>query len=385
MPQPVEYGFVYCIMGPERETNITGHVCIALYCTNDKGKKMVTRTAGYYAMPPNSFFDNLFNYDISGNFGWFKTERLGDFDSVHPMRAKLYKLPKNKYDELDAKCQKMLDDQQQAVTDHATVTKLPRLEKFRHHPFENNSLLINELEKERAATLRLPSRLKPFELLPPKLNNCKFQILNLLQGIIPSEEIKLLKGSISFIPRSSGQLDAVFFNGEGPFHQHQKKSKNCLFFRSAAPKTVYFREQKDSQLSIMTCPQDDKTIQLIERLKKIERLLIFPDTKELQTNILLAREALLKYVQETYQLLATAFFRTVPIAEAEDLLNAFYAAAIGEFELESVKLSEDLPFVVVPALSKQKQKQLCDILGKPYIQVAAEGDHLARIGKNKAM
>lgn len=378
-----EYGFVYCVMGPERNTNRAGHVCLVLYCTDDSGKKMVTRTVGFYAMPPHSFLDQIFNYDISGNHGWLKPERLGDFDAGYRMRGIDRVLPKEKFEELDRRCYRMEYEQDEAVFEHARVLDLkPMTAKHRHHAYEQDSLVIYELEKERAIILGVPSRLKPFELLPPKLNNCKFQVLDLLKDIIPLPEIKHFEGSLSAIPRSSGKLNSVFFNAVGRLHPHTKKNRGCCGFFKKKDEIVYYREQADEEarLSVMTCPQDDTTIQLIERLKRIEKLLEIPTIEHPKMYLLLG------YIQDCYQALAySESNKSLYNAKynAKGLLDAFYAAAIGEFEIEEYILSADLPFFVIPDLTEAIQKKLCDILEKPYIKVAAEGDHLAPVAKFK--
>lgn len=380
-----EYSVAYCIVGPERGFNSAWHACIALARKDENGEKEVTQTLGYYAVPGLNFIENIIGFDMRDNHGVFKQERSRYFDVADAMYVKEYDLTKELYDEALKRCQMRISEQAQAISEHATVLKLVPKAKFRHYPYEDSSLAIFELEKERSKTLNLPMRLRPFQFTPPNLSNCKFQSLDILDGIIPAEEIKRLEGVSRTIPRWSGKLDRMFFHAEGPLHPHNKKSeKRCFFFnKKNTGGFVYSRESKDSRLWLITCPQSDKIIDLIQRLRQAEKLLEHPDHFHPK------QAELLKYIKEHYRSLSssklssvTDLFKIDHVENAKSLLDTLHTAAIGEYDSDGINpyAKVDLPFFVVPNLSPEKKKELCSILGKPYLNLSSP-----QVGKIKAM
>jgi len=387
MPADNKYSVAYCIMGPERGANRAWHACIALMRKDERGEKEVTLTLGYYAVPGQNFIENIIGFDMRDNHGVFIQERVCDFDVADAMYLKEYPLlTKELYDEVERRCQMRISGQAQAISEHSTALKLaPKKTKARHYPYEENALAIFELEKERSKTLNVPMRLQPFQFTPPNLSNCKFQALEILVGIISAEEMKNLEGMSRTIPRWSGKLDRMFFHAEGPLYPHNKRpEKRCLFFtKKNTGGVVYSRDPKDSQLWLTTCPQNDKIIDLIQRLRQAEKLLEHPDLSHPK------QADLLKYIKEHYRALsssksslATDLFKIDHVENAKSLLDTLHTAAIGEYDRDDIDANakDDLPFLVVPNLSAEKKKQLCGILGKPYLNLSSP-----QVDKIKAM
>lgn len=249
---------IYCVMGPERETNSAGHTFVALAKMGSTGEMELEATLGYYAMPPTkvaikSLNDLIsptvlvdwltsmlkkassINYDLNGNHGWFKSEKPHQVNSPYSMRAKRIEITEEQYEQLKTQFHHLKATQEKAVNENAAALQLvPMTDKVRFHPFENKSLRIYEHEKKTRGAL---SRLKPFEftfvylnrLALPPVNNCKVQALHLLEDILSPEEIQLLKGWSKTIPRF-GKLDRVFFELDAPMCRYEKKTWGiCLF------------------------------------------------------------------------------------------------------------------------------------------------------------
>ncbi len=379
-------GVIYCVMGTEVGSNKKRHASIVLIRDG-----MVSDTLGYYGAPDTArhplirFLKKKFNivYDMRENHGLFEREAFHVFDKGYRMYGKFFPLSHDKVELLQKKINSRLDDQNEAIEEVAKEFHLPAKapDKMRKYPYEHHSKFIFKHEKSKSKQAGYPSRLRPFEVTPynRKSNNCKVQALDLLEDILLPDEITMLAGWHRGIPLySGGQLDWLFFKGEGnDWYAFQKKSGQ----------TIFSRKPETSQIKWQPYVQDARSIDLIEQLIRIERLIEAPDCADPQNNeeLLSYRHDFLNQIRCHYECFAHvkesgwsvlglfSWEKTTLMGyrrDANHLLQVIYAAAIGEFDPYAIDKKDpaDLAFVVVRELSVEKKKMLCEIMGRAYQQ-----------------
>lgn len=377
--RPIEYGVIYGVMWMEHKANIGGHALIILIKKDQTEEFDVQRTFSFYPMRSDSKEVSWLkkriklSVDLSGNHGVFTPEKWHYIDYPYPMRAVRFKISKEKFEELNLRCDTRESEQAAAIAEHAKALNLSPLPIEAQHvyAYENNALRIFNQEKVKAAEAHSPLRLRPFEL---SSNSCKVEMLRILEGIITPEEHQSIQGGLRAIPMFYGnKISMMFFNGEGPVHSHDKSH--------------YSRTQTDSRVSLMTCPQESDVITTITKLKRLEKLLEnpeFKDNNECQNLLSSIRRHYICFDKQPTPPVRSSLSRLFSgkttlekdLKNAKNFLNTFYAAAIGEYDKEGIDKEDnaDLPFFVVPDLPLSMKKEICNILGKKYMDASIKMD-----------
>ncbi len=416
------YLVTFCAMDSEAEANPFWHTFLLLSRFDQKTQKLeVVDTWGFYGLPTtakDSWTRRLkikigLDVDFTDNHGMLRHEETRFLDLGCGLHGATFEVSEAKFLELQAKCQKMASEQDEAIKDFVQPLKLlPKLgsQKTRIYPYEHLSNYIYGIEKIKAQQEERPSRLKPFELKismtlwGPSVNHsngCKSQAIKLLVGILSKKQIDRLteNGKHVCVPRWSGKMEKIFLHSSGPLREHKKKSGEIVHFRDG--------HDKDVKLHWTMPPQEIETIsgatrdlfkldddhsyavkKIVRQLQKLEWLF---RNAILPSEFFPLRDKLINTFKEHYEGFAIlepkkpksnisslkGFFMSLidyprdedegilmdKIDQAKQFINDLYMAVIDDWELEK---DDDSLEALAAYLPINKKKELCSIVGRAF-------------------
>lgn len=399
-----------CLMTTKLGSNIFYHACLLLSELDPQTKRFrVTKRLGFGGLPENvktPIISDIkakigLNYDLYGNHGIFYDEEIRHFDKGYGLLGMTFEINTNKYNLLKNRCDTIILEQNKAIEKAATDLKLKPLseKEMKKYPYEHESYRIFQHVLKNTEEGQEPP-LKEFSLsFSPNAQTCKKQIIKILEDFLDKEQINQIKGWHSAIPRLSGRTEEIFFHSEGPLHVYECEGKKS-----------YYRKSEESQLYWTIPPQEFDALShttqnlfnvnsdhlaiakdVIRKLHKLER---FFRTSSLDEG---KRDKILTRINQVYDNFATienkkssstannsgfanfCFWAMTAarngdekvflekIEKAKDFLNALYMAVVDNWDkavINKTQLVEGLPVF----LDVHEQKQLCEILGRNYVE-----------------
>ncbi len=238
------YTVTFCTQDQDVGANFLWHTFLLLSRFDNETKKMeVVSTWGFYGSPSSNvgtiwhsikmFF--ALDVDFHGNHGKLRPEDIRYLDAGRGLHGVTFELTKEKFIELQTKCEKMSENEFQAIRDLSEPLHLqgkPK-HKTRNYPQENQSRQFFELESAAANEQQRSPRLKEFRLsLFPGANTCKAQAIKLLTGIVTPEQIARVTSWHGAVSRFSGKMEDIHLHSTGPLREHKKASGEIVRYRS---------------------------------------------------------------------------------------------------------------------------------------------------------
>lgn len=405
------YTVTYCTMDSDVGANPLRHACILLSRYDEKTRKLeVIENWGFYGLPTTMSGPWLrklkilvkLDVDLSGNHGILRHEEVRFLDLGCGLHGVTFELTKEKFAELQARCRKEEAEQYAAINEIAEPLNLPAKpsDQSRIYPYEDYSYHLFALEAVRAKAQKRNPRLLPFELgIFPSANTCKAHAIKLLDGIITPQQVQRIRGFHPSIPRFSGKQEKIYLHSSGPMREHVKSNGDIVHFRDAndpevklhwtvPPQEIETLSGEVKDLFAVHQDHSDEVKQLISRLQKLEWLFI---NARFDEHMKFKQEELIQYIRAHYECFSLIKAKQIKlnsstltnlflwslgmprdldemdllelIDHAKQLLNNFYHAIIDKWD------DMDEPETMATFLPREKQKMLCNILGRSYVEL----------------
>ncbi|VEG90851.1 hypothetical protein [Legionella spiritensis] len=436
----MKYAVTYCTFDQTAGANPFWHTCILLSRWDGQGPVEIVDNWGFYGVPStsgNGWLSRIktgigLDIDLQGNHGILRHEEARFMDKGQGLHGITFELTEEKFDLLQQKCLKIAREQEDAIREVVQGIPGKPADQTRVYPHEGLSHHIYNIERAKKS-----NRLSPFDiqidwtLFGPSLkrsHTCKSQILSLLQGIIPDDQIDRLteNGKHPTVPRYSGKMEDIYLYSEGPMRKHIKSSGEEVLYRDlndegvamfwAVPPqlVVPLSDDTTEQLKISEeyCPDVKKAV---AKLLKLEWLFYNADIPNKYEPY---RRDLIQRIHDCYD----CFARIEPkqpsptiggfqgycysllnqprnrdekillekLARARWLFNALYMAAVDGWTIRDhipseTQIREKSPVVnpykeeeeipdynpleaLASCLTDEDRKKLCAILGRTYIE-----------------
>lgn len=410
------YFVTYGAMDGDAGANLLWHAFILLSKYDPQTQQMeVVDNWGFYGVPTtdkNPITRGIKKYlrvdtDFTGNHGILQHEDVRSLDLGKGLNGVTFELTEKKFNELYNKCHKIDHDQFEAIDEVVAQNGLQNCakEKHRNYAFEHLSQLIYKIECLKADLEQREPRLKYFRVLCGGSRNCKMQVLELLQGILTPAQVARVRGWSAKVPRWSGRMEKIYLYSTGPLHEHRKRSGDVIRFRDAKQdkdqvklfwtlppqelETQYGETRRFLKLSDEYCYQAK---QVVAQLQQLEWFFINVTLDDKYTDL---KKKLIYRIHESYE----AFSKVDPscvytndnswsasflsllsiprdehekllaqkIHQAKMLMLGLYSAVVDRWETDMDILQEDIEGLAA-LLPVDKQKELCDILGRTYLE-----------------
>ncbi len=399
----------------------------------EEGKRIeVVDNYGYYAAPASdrtSTFgkfkiDMKADVDVWGNHGFLKHEEFRFLDPGKGTHGTTFQLTEAQFTLLQAKCKKIVFDQEQAIKEVVDELglKVTSKQKVRHYAHEEHAKLIYDVEKTKAKQENRPSRLRPFDYS----YSCKTGVISILEEILRKEQIDRLtvSGHNRIIPRFSGKLEDIYLHSEGPLSKHKKAAGGIVYFCDGAdpevklywtlpPQEIETLDKSTKDLLTVSRKYCDDAKNLIGKLQRLEWLFI---NAEVPTKYQKYKTTLIHSIQACYQSFSVinapkekkdieqwkksvASFFSLPVDEDEkalhdkikrgqNLIDNLYRSISYGFEIETDCSSESPAMFESPIedthfhteealasyLSLTDKISLCKIIGRSYDGLETEDE-----------
>jgi signal recognition particle subunit SEC65 len=391
-----------CIKSRQAESNPFGHTFLALSQEDPISKKLqVLETWGFYGVPPTAKDSSLLGYlqygvfkivslfgvetDVYGNHGILTNEKIRQIDMGRGIDAISFELPKDKYAKLSERCAGEVEGQYAAINEAAKALELKATpanakKRYPQHNYEASAYQIFQYESKKAADEKRESRLHEFALaLTPNANSCKVRILEILDGILDSPQIKNLTGWCATCPRSGASTENVYWHSTGPISHEFKKAdgevvhhrkfedKDVKLFWTLPPQLMETLSPDTKSDYVIDSPQCKKIKDVVKKLQAIE--LVFRNAVLDQKDQVKREEAIEKVVG-LYQSFSTIPVKIENLKTARTFLQDIYNAII----------CDQFNHMYFPA-SEMLKKKCCAALGEAYKVIVPSGFAYTPIAK----
>lgn len=424
----MKYTVTFCAFDHTVEGNPFWHGSFFL-SKLDESKQLleVAETWGFYGVTSTtdrkSWWGKLkasfaLDVDFQGNHGILTNEEVRFMDLGHGLHGYTFEITDEQFAEIQKRCAQAVAEQEAAIKEVVGSEKIPPdlSRKVRFYKEEPVSKYIFEIEKYKAKREGRPSRLKPFDLQLSfglwgpsleKSHTCKSEALNLLEGILTEEQLAPFKATS--LPRFIRGLEPILLHSTGPLHTHTRSSGKEVFFRDRHDEDVklywsvppqYFDALSKDTADLFSIDKEyisevKNTVSKLQRVEWLLRNASLPIQYQVYKNHLIENIiasyrafAIIEPQRDTkisgWQGFALSLF-SLPrsteerklqdkIHQAKMLLNSMYMAVVDEWEIEADYSDYE---AIVSYLSIEDKKELCQILGRNYIdseELAEESD-----------
>lgn len=387
----LKYFATFAVMDGELDCNIMWHNCLLLSVYDANTKTMqVLDVFGFNGLPPadDSSWVNWIAHkttglqiDVSGNHGLLYREEYRYLDRGKGLHGVTFELSHANFQSLQMKCVTMVADQNHAINEAVAENSLQeKSQPISVYPYEHHGKLIFEHEQDKSRHEKRSSRLKLFqmpvvgELVGMSVNNCKTQLVDLLQGILTPEQIARItvNGWFPNIPRMSGPMEKIFLHSTGPISilGHDEQAQRIRNSRTDSSVKLYWT-LPPQEFESLGAPTDDLFYfdeeyedDLKDVTRKLQGLEWFFRNTSLDERYRYSKNRLIKGIVATYQgLFALAladrnepassylnntlsFFGAIPQSSSKKVLlelvkkancffNSLYFAAVDNWHFEA--------------------------------------------------
>lgn len=360
--------------------------------------------------------------DWQGNHGWLKHEHCRELDRGYGVHALTYELTETEFLDIQGICIKEMEDQETATKQIAERNDFkPMGKKHRFYCHEDRSDIIFKIELANAKDEKRPPRLAPFDLEFTwtgfgDSHTCERHIYDILTRVLGEDKTSSL--TKSKVPRFSGPREDVFLFSTGPLSTHTKRSGEKVYFRDQeAQDGVHLYWTLPPQLIVTDSAEtraqfllDEQYVSMIKPIiRKLQGLEWFFLNQSFSDELEEYRASLIERIHNYYEafavvparkdneiskeknslssyLMHSLFLAPLDkqendlqqnIKKSKEFLSMIYSAVVDgcQFDFDDLKArvnvddwDDDELGSLVSCLSSEKQKQLCKILGRSYLE-----------------